>query len=108
MRVSEAMTRHVRVCNPGDSIRDCANVMAEIGAGVLPVAENSLLVGMITENDIIRIWPTLIEVTREYARAGLDSQFAKGIEGHCEVCGVYSTNLMWDRNLLACPECRGG
>ncbi|OGA59474.1 MAG: inosine-5-monophosphate dehydrogenase [Betaproteobacteria bacterium RIFCSPLOWO2_12_FULL_65_14] len=52
MRVSEAMTRHVRVCNPGDSIRDCANVMAEIGAGVLPVAENSLLVGMITDRDI--------------------------------------------------------
>jgi len=66
------------------------------------------LVGMITENDILRIWPQLIEVTREYARAGLESQFAKGIEGHCEACGVYSTNLMWDRNLLACPECRGG
>src|SRR3989442_15332788 len=63
---------------------------------------------MITENDIIRVWPQLIEVTREYARAGLESQFAKGIEGHCEACGVYSTNLMWDRNLLACPECRGG
>src|SRR2546430_6047442 len=74
----------------------------------LPVVEEGKLVGMVTENDIIRIWPTLIEVTREFDRAGLESQFAKGIEGHCEACGVYSTNLMWDRNLLACPECRGG
>src|SRR2546425_9093218 len=63
---------------------------------------------MITENDIIRVWPQLIEVTREYARAGLESQFAKGIEGHCEACGVYSTSLVWARNLLVCPECRGG
>jgi len=74
----------------------------------LPVVQEGKLVGMITENDIIRVWPQLIEVTREYARAGLESQFAKGIEGHCEACGVYSTNLMWDRNLLVCPECRGG
>ena len=42
------------------------------------------------------------------ARAGLESQFAEGIEGHCEACGVYSTSLMWDRNLLVCPECRAG
>src|SRR2546426_12024270 len=74
----------------------------------LPVVQEGKLVGMITENDIIRVWPQLIEVTREYARAGLESQFAKGIEGHCEACGVYSTNLVWDRNLLVCPECRGG
>src|SRR5207244_219669 len=73
-----------------------------------PVVQEGKLVGMITENDIIRVWPQLIEVTREYARAGLESQFAKGIEGHCEACGVYSTNLVWDRNLLVCPECRGG
>src|SRR2546426_7859397 len=74
----------------------------------LPVVQEGKLVGMITENDIIRVWPQLIEVTREYSRAGLESQFAKGIEGHCEACGVYSTNLVWDRNLLVCPECRGG
>jgi CBS domain-containing protein len=52
MLVSEAMTRDVRVCNPGHSIRDCAAVMAEIDAGVLPVAEKDLLVGMITDRDI--------------------------------------------------------
>lgn len=52
MLVGEAMTRDVRVCNPGHSIRDCAGVMAEIDAGVLPVAENGVLVGMITDRDI--------------------------------------------------------
>lgn len=52
MRVSEAMTRDVRVCDPGQSIRDCAKAMAEMDAGVLPVAENGLLVGMVTDRDI--------------------------------------------------------
>ena len=52
MRVSEAMTRDVRVANPGQSIRDAAKMMAEIDAGAVPVGENDRLVGMITDRDI--------------------------------------------------------
>ena len=52
MRVSEAMTRDVRVANPNQSIRDVAKIMAEIDAGVVPVGENDRLVGMITDRDI--------------------------------------------------------
>ena len=52
MRVSEAMSRDVRVANPGQSIRDVARTMAEIDAGALPVGENDRLVGMITDRDI--------------------------------------------------------
>jgi CBS domain-containing protein len=52
MRVSEAMTREVRIANPGQSIRDVAKVMAEIDAGAMPVGENDRLVGMITDRDI--------------------------------------------------------
>jgi CBS domain-containing protein len=52
MRVSEAMTREVRVCNPGHSIRECARLMAEIDVGALPVEADDRLVGMITDRDI--------------------------------------------------------
>jgi CBS domain-containing protein len=52
MRVSEAMTRDVRVANPGQSIREVAKIMGEIDAGALPVGENDQLVGMITDRDI--------------------------------------------------------
>jgi CBS domain-containing protein len=47
MRVSEAMTRDVRIATPGQSIRDVAKTMAEIDAGALPVGENDRLIGMI-------------------------------------------------------------
>jgi len=106
--VRDIMTSPLVAVHPHEEVAEAAKLMSQRKIRRLPVVQEGKLVGMITENDIIRIWPTLIEVTREYARAGLESQFAKGIEGHCEVCGVYSTNLMWDRNLLACPECRGG
>jgi CBS domain-containing protein len=52
MRVSEAMTRDVRVATPGQPIRDVARTMAEIDAGALPVGENDRLIGMITDRDI--------------------------------------------------------
>ncbi len=52
MRVSEAMTRNVRIADPGQSIADVAKIMAEIDAGAMPVGENDRLVGMITDRDI--------------------------------------------------------
>src|SRR5262245_53444738 len=52
MRVSEAMTREVRVATPGQSIRDVAKMMAESDAGAVPVGENDRLIGMITDRDI--------------------------------------------------------
>ena len=52
MRVSEAMTRDVRLAGPGHSIRDVAKMMADIDAGAIPVQENDRLIGMITDRDI--------------------------------------------------------
>jgi CBS domain-containing protein len=52
MRVSEAMTRNVRLCTPGQTIREVASMMAEIDAGSMPVGENDRLIGMITDRDI--------------------------------------------------------
>lgn len=52
MRVSECMTRDVRLANPGQTIRDVAKIMADIDAGAMPVSDNDRLVGMITDRDI--------------------------------------------------------
>src|SRR5262245_23179520 len=52
MRVSEAMTREVRIASPGQTIRDVAKMMADLDAGAVPVGENDRLIGMITDRDI--------------------------------------------------------
>lgn len=52
MRVSEVMTRQVRLARPEQTIRDAARIMGEIDAGALPVGEQDRLVGMITDRDI--------------------------------------------------------
>lgn len=52
MRVSEVMTRDVRLIEPNQTIRDAARLMAEMDAGIMPVREGDRLVGMITDRDI--------------------------------------------------------
>jgi CBS domain-containing protein len=52
MRISEVMTRDVRVASPSETLRQAAAMMAEIDAGVIPVGDNDRLVGMITDRDI--------------------------------------------------------
>ena len=52
MRVSKCMTKDVRMAAPDQSVREAAQMMASLDAGVLPVAQNDRLVGMITDRDI--------------------------------------------------------
>jgi CBS domain-containing protein len=52
MKVSEVMTRDVRLANPNETIADAARIMAEIDAGILPVGDQGRLVGMLTDRDI--------------------------------------------------------
>jgi len=52
MKVSECMTRNVRLADPGETIRKAAQMMIQLDAGALPVSENDRLVGMITDRDI--------------------------------------------------------
>lgn len=52
MKVSECMSHEVRMVGPSDTIRDAAVAIAEIDAGILPVAADERLVGIITDRDI--------------------------------------------------------
>lgn len=52
MKVREAMTREVRLVRPDQSIREAANLMAQLDIGALPVEDGDRLVGMITDRDI--------------------------------------------------------
>ena len=52
MRVSQAMTRDVRIARPDQSIHEIARIMADCRIGALPVGDQDRLVGMITDRDI--------------------------------------------------------
>ena len=53
MKVSEIMTRDVRLLSPDQTIREAASLMADVDVGSLPVGDNDRLVGIITDRDIV-------------------------------------------------------
>jgi len=52
MKISDVMSKDVRLTSPDESIREAARMMAEQDVGALPVGENDRLVGVITDRDI--------------------------------------------------------
>ena len=52
MKVSECMTRNVRLADPDMTLRDAARLMGECDAGCLPVGQSDRLIGMLTDRDI--------------------------------------------------------
>ena len=66
INVREIMSSPLITVNPRDSLGNATKKMSMLGVRRLPVVVNKQLVGMLTENDILRISPTLIELTREW------------------------------------------
>lgn len=106
LKVRDVMTSPVVSVHPHEEVEEAARRMSQRRIRRLPVVQDGKLLGVITENDILRAWPHLVEVTREWARAGMLDEGPGPVEGHCDSCGVYSTQLMRDGKLLLCPECR--
>jgi CBS domain-containing protein len=52
MKISDCMTRNVRLSDPSQTLAEAAQIMAELDLGALPVGENDRLIGMITDRDI--------------------------------------------------------
>jgi len=51
--VSEVMTRSARSLSPTDTVVLAAQVMEELNVGVVPVCEGDVLVGVVTDRDIV-------------------------------------------------------
>ena len=52
MKISDCMTRDVKLVNPDQTIRDAARFMLQADTGSIPVGDGDRLVGMITDRDI--------------------------------------------------------
>jgi len=55
IRVDEIMTRHVITISPDIPVEEAATVLHDNKIGCLPVVENGMLVGMLTEEDLLKL-----------------------------------------------------
>lgn len=106
LRVKEIMTTPVISIHQHEEVEKAAAMMSKGGIRRLVVTDDSDLRGLVTENDILKIWPELIEVTREYQKAGLTGMEVEKASGYCESCKGFSESLAEQDGQLLCSECR--
>jgi CBS domain-containing protein len=116
VRAEDIMTAPLVTVTPRESVADAGRKMARLQLRRLPVVVDNRLVGMLTENDITRLSPSLIEITREWknihAPAGAEGEKdTQTFAGYCENCENYSydlkqTGTVSGRGSLLCSECR--
>ncbi|VVC03309.1 Inosine-5'-monophosphate dehydrogenase [Candidatus Burarchaeum australiense] len=105
-QVGTAMSRPLKTTTVSSTLAEVAERLKNLQIKRLPVVdERGRLVGMITDDDLVRIYPGLIDVLLEEAEI---QKFGKNEEftGTCEKCGVYSEELAREGNKLLCEECR--
>jgi CBS domain-containing protein len=106
--IANIMSTPLITIGPTESVADAAKRMANLKLRRLPVVEDEKLVGVLTENDLLRLSPSLIELTREWSRLGscgkaLSNQLTT--EGYCDNCGTYADQLVERNGELLCFAC---
>ena len=107
-QVKDIMTREVITIDPKKTIEEAARVMANNKIEKLPVVEHNRLIGIITNNDILKIEPALFEILLErfkFKGPGSNINEELNLLG-CEICGNYSDDIEEKNGVYACQGCR--
>ncbi len=108
LTVGDVMSSPLISVRPQTDLADAARRMASLKIRRLAIVERGRLVGVLTESDILRISPELIEITRELRainQCGEGSRPEVVGEGVCESCGAFSDELMEREGLRLCRDC---
>jgi signal-transduction protein with cAMP-binding, CBS, and nucleotidyltransferase domain len=109
VKVMNIMSSPLVTIEPGMSVAEAARKMSEMKMRRLPVVHKGKLIGILTENDVLKLSPSLIEITREWSRLGVCGPSPGTVHqitsGYCENCGAYYNELMMREGELLCADC---
>jgi len=109
--VEEVMSSPIVVTEPYISLQDALKIMGKCNIRRLLVIENNNLVGIITQRDISRLSPALLEIAHEWSGIGTrDEEYLQSqtFSGKCEDCNTLSTSLKSVDGRLLCDDCIDG
>lgn len=108
-KVEEIMSTPIITIDPYITIEDAMKIMNKHSIRRLPVVERGKLVGIITERDLFRISPALLEISKEWSliEGSIPAPSPQvSISGKCEGCGKLSTDLVEVDGRFLCEGCR--
>jgi CBS domain-containing protein len=106
--VSRIMKYPVRTVTPETDIEVAIKTMNRFRISSLPVTVRGRAIGMITERDLVKTEPALLDLVREkeLIEKTVSSEKELMISGECGSCGNYSENLRLVTGQFLCEDCR--
>ena len=107
VRAKEVMSSPLTTVEPEMSFIDAMSLMSKLNIRRLGVTYKGKLMGVISDRDILRMVPTIIEIVQERSRI-MSGEALRGpsLVGYCDRCGIYSTNLRSVDGEFLCEDCR--
>ncbi|MBM4249611.1 MAG: CBS domain-containing protein [Euryarchaeota archaeon] len=108
LSIKDVMSAPLVTIGPEVDIAQAARMMASLRIRRLAVLENGRLVGILTEGDILKISPELIEITREFERINTrEERIHEEVVtmGICEGCQAFSEELREHDGIHLCKSC---
>lgn len=108
MKAKDIMSSPIVFVSPNSDISEVVHKMKKYRIRRFPVVSNGKIVGIVTNTDIARVSPEMIDVLnfRLKMRTGLPL-IDKGITtGLCDSCENYSEELVYVNNKWVCEDCR--
>lgn len=105
--VEDIMSTDLIVAEEDEYLNEVAMAMVRNNVSRVPVVRDDMLVGIVTQSDILRAWPGFAEIMEEEEE--LEAEAAPRPEsrsGNCESCENYSEDLESVNGMWVCSECR--
>ncbi len=105
--VEDIMSTDLIVAEEDELLDDVAMAMSKNNVSRIPVVRGDMLVGIVTQSDILRAWPGFAEIMSEEVEMDAEaSPRERTKSGTCEECDNYSEDLKELGGVLVCSECR--
>lgn len=110
IKAKDVMSYPLKMVDPDVSLVDAMTMMSKLNIRRLGVSYKGKLVGIVTDRDILRIVPTIIEIVQERSRilggSASDVIQTESLTGFCDRCGLYSSDLRSVDGDFLCEDCR--
>jgi len=105
IRIGDVMSSPLMTIDPDTSLEDATSMMNHHNIRRLGVIYKGNIEGVISNKDIIRIIPTMIEIVRERSKIVSGDNSRLSLVGYCDRCEMYTSNLRNVDGEYLCEDC---
>ncbi len=107
IKLEDIMTKPIITIRKDDPLEKAAMIINKKKIRKLPVIDDGKIVGLLSENNIVKISPYLLVIAEKEESNENEKEIDEDIyyTGICEGCGKFSHELKYKNGMFLCPDC---